>query len=706
MEADFSGYATKAGLKCSDGRTIMPEAFTHSDGITVPLVWQHGHNAPGNVLGHAVLEGRKDGVYAYGYFNNTTSGQNAKALVQHKDITALSIYANQLIERSKQVFHGVIKEVSLVLSGANPGALIDNIAIAHSDGDVDTLEDEAIIYTGLTLEHADMSDDESDESEESENMEHADDEKTVQDVYNTLNEEQKNVVHFMIGAALEEKGGDDVVKQSDDSDDDDDDIAHADKTVADVYNSFSDEQKDVVHFMIGAALEDAGSGAPLKQSDDDSNTDDSNDDDNNNEGDLNHQEGTTMGNVFERNGNTKQETPTLSHSQLKTIVEDAQRTGSLKESFLAHAVEYGIENIDFLFPDAKAVNADIDVLGRRMEWVASVIGGAKHSPFARIKTLAVDLTADEARAKGYVKASLKKEEVVKLLKRVTSPTTIYKKQKLDRDDVVDITDLDILSWLKAEMRVMLDEELGRAVLIGDGRDPEAEDKIDEACLRPIAFDDDLYAHQVTVPSNVSGDGIIEAVLRARTAYKGTGKPTFYTTDAILTDLILLKDGIGRRLYPTEVELSAALRVDKIVVVEVMESITDLLGIVVNMSDYTLGADKGGAVSMFDDFDIDYNQYKYLIETRVSGSLTKIKSAIVVKRAAGTVAVPVAPTYNAGTHVITIPATTGVLYQIGGVTKTAGAQPAITETTEVVAIPAATYSFAHNVDADWTFVYTA
>lgn len=691
-EADFSGYATKAGLKCSDGRTIMPNAFEHNDGLTVPLVWQHGHNDPANILGHAVLENRADGVYAYGYFNDTAPGQNAKVLVQHKDITALSIYANKLVERSKQVFHGAIKEVSLVLSGANPGALIDNVSLAHADGDVETLEDEAIIYTGLTLEHEDQSSEKSSEKTVDEPVVVTDIavEATPQDVYDALTDEQKNVVHSMIGAAVE----------SVQANDPEGDVEHAnlqsgDKTVQDVYDSLTEEQKNVVHYMIGAALEEAAQKTAAAHADG-----------NNNEGDLNHKEGNgDMTNVFEQNGVAKQERPTLSHDQLKAIVDDAQRTGSYKESFLAHAVEYGIENIDMLFPDAQSVTGVPDVIGRRQEWVQSVIGGAKHSPFSRIKSTAVDLTADEARAKGYVKASLKKDEVIKLLKRVTTPTTIYKKQKLDRDDIVDITDLDVVSWLKAEMRVMLDEELARAVLIGDGRDPEAEDKIDETHLRPIAFDDDMYAHQITVASNISGDAIVEAILRARTYYKGTGTPTLYTTDSVLTDLILLKDKVGRRLYTTEVELAAALRVEKIVVVEVMESVPDLFAIVVNISDYTLGADKGGAISMFDDFDIDYNQYKYLIETRVSGALTKPKSAVVVKRISGTVATPVVPTYNGGTHTITIPTTAGVDYQILDITVAAG-PVVITETTEVIAVPQAGFSFAHNVDTDWTYTYVA
>jgi hypothetical protein len=697
MEADFSGYATKAGLKCSDGRTIMPEAFKNMDGQKVPLVWQHGHSEPGNVLGHAMLESRDDGVYAYAFFNGTDPANQAKSLVQHGDITALSIYANQLVERSKQVFHGVIRELSLVLSGANPGALIDNISIAHADGDVDTLEDEAIIYTGLTLEHEDKPVDTIEKTSD-DTAEHASD-PTVQQVYDTLNDEQKDAVNYLIGAAQEDAKAE-VAEHADGSSD------SGDKTVQEVYDSLTEEQKTVVHYMIGAALEEATSSSTVKQSDST----------NENEGDITHMEGTDdmdtkegtdemTHNVFEQSGIPKKDGPALSHDQLKTIVDDAQRLGSLKESFLAHVVEYGIENIDYLFPDAKNVTSSPDVISRRMEWVQSIIGGAKHSPFARIKSTAVDITADEARAKGYVKATLKKEEVIKLLKRVTTPTTVYKKQKLDRDDIIDITDLDVVSWLKAEMRIMLDEELARAVLIGDGRDPESEDKVDESCLRPIAWDDEMYAHLVTVASNISGEAIVESILRARTYYKGTGTPTLYTTDSILTDMILLKDGMGRRLYPTETELAAALRVDKIVVVEVMESVPDLLGIVVNINDYTMGADRGGAISMFDDFDIDYNQYKYLIETRVSGALTKPKSAIVIKRVSGTLAAPTVPTYNPGTHTITIPTVAGVDYQIDDETVSPG-PVVITETTEVVAVPQATYHFAHNIDTDWTYVYTA
>ena len=567
MEANFSGYATKAGLKCSDGRTIMPDAFKHHDGARVPLVWQHGHKEPGNVLGHAILENRPDGVYAYGYFNDTDAGKSARVLVEHGDINAMSIYANKLLEKAKSVIHGTIIEVSLVLSGANPGALIDNVNLQHSDGEIETLDDEAIIYTGLPLEHEDKAEEAG---------------PTLQDIYDSLNKEQKDLVHFMIGAALEEQGS---AEHSDTSDDDQ-----------------SEET-------------------------------------------LTHQEGTEMTrNVFEQKNEDAPPASkaTLTHDQLTAILEDAKRTGSLKESFLSHAVTYGIENIDLLFPDARAVTNAPEFVARRMEWVQGVISGTRHSPFARIKSLSADITLDTARAKGYVKANLKKEEFFALESRETTPQTIYKKQKLDRDDIIDITDLDVVAWLKQEMRVMLDEELARAVLIGDGRDVADPDKIKEDKIRPIATDDEFYTHQTTVANDVVGDDLVDAILLQREYYRGSGNPAMYCTERFLTELLVVKDEMGRRLYGTEAELAAALRVSKIVTVPVMEDAKvidvgdgttelDLLAVLVNLSDYTLGADKGGAVAMFDDFDIDYNQYKYLIETRVSGALTKFKSAQVIAR---------------------------------------------------------------------------
>ena len=579
MEADFSGYATKAGLKCADGRTIMPDAFKHQDKMTVPLVWQHGHSSPENVLGHAVLENRPDGVYTYAYFNGTKSGQSSKVLVQHGDIKSLSIYANKLVEKGKNVIHGTIREVSLVLSGANPGALIDNVSVAHSDGDIETLDDEAIIFTGLALEHEDKAE-EVEEVEEAE-VEHADGDKTVQEVYNSLTDEQKEVVHFMIGAALE-------------------------------------------------ASED--SSGEVKQSDDTA------------EDTLTDQEGTEMThNVFEQNGVPRTETrPSLTHDQLQEIVTDAKRMGSFKESFLKHAVTYGIENIDLLFPDAKTISNSPEFVSRRMEWVSGVLSGTRHSPFSRIKSQSADITLDTARAKGYVKATLKKEEFFALTERVTTPQTIYKKQKLDRDDIIDITDLDVVAWLKAEMRVMLDEEIARAVLIGDGRDVADPDKIQETYIRPIASDDEFYTHQTVVAKAVVGDDVVDAIINQREYYRGSGNPAMYTTERALTELLLVKDTTGRRIYETEAALASALRVSKIVTVPVMEDATvvdvgdgvtehDLLAILVNLSDYTIGADKGGAIAMFDDFDIDYNQYKYLIETRLSGALTKYKSAQVIAR---------------------------------------------------------------------------
>lgn len=624
---DFSGYATKNNLKCSDGRTIRKDAFKHNDGEKVPLVWQHFHNEPSNILGHAILENREDGVYAYGKFNDSPAGQNAKMLVEHGDITAMSIFANKLKQNGSNVVHGVIREVSLVLSAANPGALIDNVSIAHSDGSYSESDEEAIIFTGLDLTFDDLE------------LEHADnnqnESRTVGEIFDTLNEEQKNVVYAMLAEAIE----------GEDEDDDDDDLEHSDY--------------------------EGGQGMKI--------------------------------NVFDKQDETQRET--LTHDQIRAIFDDAQEFGSLRESFLYHAEEYGIENIDFLFPDARNVTPTPEFIKRDTGWVAGIINGTKHTPFSRLKSTAADITADEARARGYVKATKKKEEVIKLLKRVTTPATIYKKQKLDRDDIIDITDLDVVAWLKAEMRLMLDEEIARAVLIGDGRDPEDPDKINEENIRPIAFDDDMYAHKLEVASNIQADAIIEAILRARPKYKGTGTPTLYTTESILTDMLLLKDKIGRRLYPTEAELASALRVTRIVPVEVMETVPHLLGIVVNISDYTLGADKGGEVNMFDDFDIDYNQYKYLIETRCSGALTKPKSAIVIMRDQGTEVEPTIPTFNAATGVLTIPSKTGVKYFIDDVLATAGAQDPIAggETVEVTAEPAEGYYFPHNTDADWTFV---
>lgn len=576
---DFGGYATKVGLKCADGRTIRKDAFKDQDGVQVPLVWNHNHSEPGNVLGHGILENRPDGVYFYGKFNDSPSGKNARVLVQHGDIESLSIYANDLVQKGFDVCHGVIREVSLVLAGANPGALIDDVAFEHGyDGDAD----EAIIYTGLALDTA-------------EDLSHAED-----------GEDNKD-------------GGDD-------------------KTVEDVINSLTEEQKQAVYFVVGSLLaEDMASAQHSAMSEDD-------------EGD----DTRMKKNVFDGSA-TATPTPTLTHDQLKTIMADAEHLGSLKKSFLAHAQEYGVEDLELLLPDATNVTNPPDWIKRRTEWVSTVLNGCRHSPFSRIKSMAADITADEARAKGYTKGNRKTEEVFKLLQRVTTPTTIYKKQKLDRDDIIDITTLDIVSWIRGEMRLMLDEEMARAVMIGDGRPAlkadgkPNEDKIDEEHIRPIWTEDDLYAPKLVIPKDASIETEMESILRAMDDYEGSGSPTLFTYQSKVTDMLLVKDKIGRRLYESETALQSALGVGNITKIPLMkgqqrtvvlenkdEETRELVGIIVNLRDYTIGADKGGAVSFFDDFDIDFNQYKYLLETRFSGCLTHPKSAIIVEKVVKTV----------------------------------------------------------------------
>ena len=621
---DFSGYATKNGLKCSDGRTILRDAFKEQDGQTVPLVWQHLHNEPGNVLGHAVLENREDGVYCYGKFNDTEAGKNAKELVSHGDISSLSIYANQLKEQAKKVMHGAIREVSLVLSGANPGALIDNLSFAHGDGSWTEDETEAIIFTGLEFAHGD---DTKGEKED----------KTVSEVFETLNEEQKSAVYTMIAHAAGENDDEDNTpenkeddapenKEDDTPESKEDILKHAkdDATVKEVFDTLNEEQKKVVYYLIGAALEEAEAGSGSAKH---SNL--------NEEGEL-----IMKTNVFDQS-TVEDSKNVLTHDQMTSIIGDAKRFGSLKESFIAHAIDYGFEPIDILFPDAKDVDPGGPITIKRNDaWVEDVLSGTNHTPFSRIKTRFADLTADEARAKGYVTGNLKKEEIIPLTKRVTTPTTIYKKQKLDRDDMVDITDFDVVVWLKKEMRGMLDEEIARAILIGDGRIIGDEDKINEQNLRPIAMDDgNVFVHRVSVVATMLTDDIIDEIIRARKNYKGSGVPALYTSTDLLTDMLLVKDSQGHRLYKTVQELASVLRVSKIVEVEPMNEAVrmvgtdaqEILGIVVNLKDYTIGADKGGQIAMFDDFDIDYNQYKYLIETRISGALTKPKSALIIER---------------------------------------------------------------------------
>lgn len=671
---DFGGYASKNDLKCSDGRILREGAFKHQHGETVPLVWHHMYDSPENVLGYAVLEHRRDGVYTKAFFNDTTAGQTAKALVMHGDVNALSIKANKLVQRGSDVMHGNIQEVSLVLSGANPGAVIETIGFAHADG---SGEDEAIIYadSDLDLTEEEIADPETTDPvvEEEETTDPVDPvEPETPEV--PVTEPQDDLAH-----ADNNEGASAVADEADG------------KTVKDIYDAMTDEEKTAVHFIVGTAVEEATSGSAEH-------------------GDLEierYKEGFNDAmNVFDQNDNPERKGATLSHSQLETIIADGIRVGSFKEGVLQHAEEYGIEDIDFLFPDARNITNTPQFLSRRMEWVSNVLGGTRHSPFSRVKSIVADITADEARAKGYVRGNLKKDEIIKLLKRVTTPKTIYKKQKLDRDDIIDITDFDVVVWLKAEMRLMLDEEIAAAILFGDGREPDDEDKIDEDHLRPIAYDVDMYNHVITLDGTPTPSEAIEAIVRARRYYKGTGTPTMYTTDEYLTDLLLDKDTLGRRFYSTEAELASALRVKDIIVVEAMERATDVKAIIVNLTDYTVGADKGGEISFFDDFDIDYNQQKYLIETRISGALTKPKSALTIKQNPGNVVTPAEPTFVASTGVVTIPTSTGSVYknQDTGATLTAGAQTAIAAgaTIDIVAEPASGYSFPHGFDADWTF----
>lgn len=702
-DADFSGWATKTGIECSDGRTIGSTAFAHQDSKKVPLVWGHKHDGPTLVLGHAYLEQRDEGVYCHGYFNDSEKGRETKHLVEHGDVDSLSIWANNLKEvtkgRVKEVIHGVIREVSVVLSGANEGAKIERTSLAHSYDDDDELED-AIIYAYADVAELKHSEPRPGEHESEMELEHADsDSDTINpvEVYESLSEDQKLAVNFLTGAAVEQALTDAGVAHSGMEE-----LAESDPV------EVSPDPADNPEGTEPDSPEDAPS------EDDPTDGDEPEDDPTNDnpEGNLAHQEGSdTMGNVFDRTQTaTKQrERKHLSHDQFDTIMTEVQEKGrKLSEVFLAHAEEYGFgDDIDLLFPDAKSVTSQPELIARRTEWVAGVIDGATHRPFARIKSTAADITADEARARGYVKGNRKKDEVVRLLKRVTTPTTIYKKQKLDRDDIVDITDLDVVAWLKWEMRFMLEEELARAILISDGREVDDEDKINEDHVRPIAYDDDMYAHKVTLPSNSTPEMMIEAIIRARKNYKGTGRPAFYTTDDIITDLLMIKNKIGNYVYEDEEVLAKKLRVTRLIPVEVMEQTPDLLGIMVNISDYTIGADRGGQLSMFDDFDIDFNQFKYLIETRVSGALTKPKSAVVVRRTVGTQVTATAPVFTPATNKLTIPDIEGVEYydvtDIENETQLiSGETYYVNDTVDIEARPASGYSFAHNVDADWTY----
>ena len=562
---DFAGWATRNNVKCSDGRVILQNAFKDNNGAIVPLVWNHQHDNPDCILGQALLENRPEGVYAYCRFNGTESGNTAKELVEHGDVSSLSIFANQLKEQGSNVLHGNIREVSLVLAGANPKAYIEDV-FAHSD---DEEEDGILIYMGeplISLSHSDTQT----ESDEKQSDDTKDDDETVGDVFNSLTEKQKKVFYFMLAKAMNEEKAD----------------------------GEDDENKDT----------------------------------------NNKEENTVKHNVFDQTTD-KTNGGTLSHDAMNAIIKDTKRFGTMKESYLQHADEYGIENIEYLFPEAHNLNETPEFIKRDTGWVSKVMSSVHHSPFSRIKSMFANITEDQARAKGYIKGNLKKDEVFSLLKRTTTPTTVYKKQKIDKDDWDDITDFNVVSWLKTEMRMMLDEELARAYLLGDGRSTSDDDKINEQNIRPVAKDEALFTIQkaVNVTSNATDDdkakAFIKAVIRSRKEYKGSGNPTLYTTEDMLTTCLLLTDTTGRDIYEDVNQLCKKLRVKEIVTVPVMESVkakdgNDMLAILVNMNDYNVGADKGGSVNMFDDFDIDYNQQKFLMETRCSGALTKPYSAIV------------------------------------------------------------------------------
>ena len=639
MDYDFGGWATRNNIECSDGRVIMKDAFKQNDGQKVPLVWNHQHDDPNEVLGHALLENREEGVYAYCKFNDTDSGRQAKALVVNGDVDKLSIYANKLKSQMNNVVHGCIREVSLVLAGANPGAFIDSV-ITHSDESGD--EEEAVIYTDEDLEiitdknevseeskaqeenpennknESEKSESENsekdsssnneessqEESESDDEVEHSDKSMDVEDVFADLKDDDKNVIYSLIGEV--EKTG----KVN----------ANNEKFVK-VFEGLTDEQQEMVYALVGKAADEY---------------------DNKNKDNKEGEKEIMKHNVFEKD----EKNDTLVHSEIVAdALADAKKYGSMRESFLEHAAANNIQNVDYLFPEAKELNTPPIVIKDNEEWVNVIMNSVRRSPFSRVKTTFAKMDETTARAKGYIKGKMKADIALSLLKRVTTPTTVYIKNTMDRDDVIDITDFDVVAWLKGEMRSQLNKELALAMLLGDGRNVSDDNKINEQNIRPIVSDDNLYTIKYEIKSgrdykntgNSASDndslykGIIRGAIKSRKEYKGSGKPTFFTTEDILTDLLLIEDQNGRVIYDSIEKLATAMRVSKIVTVPEMESRTDIYGVIVNFNDYTAGADKGGHVGMFDDFDIDYNQMKYLMETRMSGALTVPYSAIVLKK---------------------------------------------------------------------------
>lgn len=687
--ADFSGYVTKYGIKCTDGRTIKHHAFKGQDGAQIPLVWQHQHDDPTNVLGHLVLQHRDNGVWCEGFFNDTERGRHAKVLVQHKDIKALSIHANRLVQQGFDVLHGIINEGSLVMAGANPGAMIANVNIAHGDGSISELDDEVIIFTGEELVHASS----------------------------TVTTAKKVVPGGNTGDMPASKGQKPTAENPDPDGDGDNDLFDPedgglnvdDSSVQEILDTLTPEQQKVVYGLVGAALQQSA-------------VDDTEDPGTDPDSTISHDQegGSVTRNVFDRTDDADSQTvtgTTLSHSDMQEIFSAAHKGGSLKGAVEEWALAHGIDDISTLFPYDQAVTDTPEFIARRTEWVNGVLTGVRRTPFSRIRSWTADITFQEARAKGYIKGNLKKEEFIRIARRITTPQTVYKKQKLDRDDILDITEFDVVKWLQTEMRLMLDEELARAILIGDGRDVDDPDKIDTAHVRPIYGDDEMYVTPVNVSSTAiatSADAIVDGVVNAFRFYRGSGNPTLYTTRIWLAKMLLIKDSLGRRIYPTLQELSAALGVKDVIPCEALETSPELIGLVVNLSDYTIGTDKGGEVNLFDFFDIDYNQFKYLMETRVSGAMTKYRGALAIVEFSGSNALlpdPAAPTFDEVTGVGTIPDATGLHYSYVTVADdgtqssalTAGAQTAVASGAYVTyrAVPAATYEFSTD-NFQWTF----
>jgi hypothetical protein len=685
---DFSGYATRSGVKCTDGHTILAHAFKEMDGKVVPLVYQHQHQSPQNVLGHVIMHAVPDGVRVDGFFNDTESGIAAKKQVKHGDLKHLSIYANNIVKKGFDVVHGVIREVSLVLAGANPGAYIDCINLAHGDG-VNPFDDEAIVYTDAEIELPAP-----DVAEPEPALAHA----------STKVSPPAKVP--MGNSSDAPPPGSDAANAGDTVDDHDADDLPPDASPEEVIKSFTPQQLKVFYATVGAAMADS----VAQSADLDTNSTTNNEP----KGDA-----PVTRNVFDQTVGTDQTSPgyTLTHADAKAIFADAQKGGSLKGAVDAFCLSHGIDNIATLFPYDQAVTDTPDFISRRMEWVAGVLSATRKTPFSRIRSWTADITFQEARAKGYVKATLKKEEFVRIARRITTPQTVYKKQKLDRDDILDITEFDVVNWLQTEMRIMLDEELARAILIGDGRDVDDPDKINTANVRPIYGDDEMYVTQVSVAKtdiDSSADAIVDGVVNAFRFYRGSGNPVFYTTRIWLAKMLLIKDTLGRRLYPTVQELSAALGVDGVVACEALEAQPELIGIVVNLTDYTCGTDKGGEVSMFDFFDIDYNTFKYLMETRMSGAMTKYRGALTIVQftgAGGILPDPAPVTFDSITGVGTVPDASGLHYTYVTVADdgtqsgalTAGAQSPISSGAYVTyrAVPSSTYQFSVD-NFQWTF----